>query len=316
VTTISASVVADSIGEHSPRLTTLLLRYPRCIHAEFMTHRVFSRNASSSRAVPVKKLIQDVLDDPFIPLYWGKNQKGMQAVEEHDALVNVPEVGYFSRTLKREDAWLQARDEAVHIARAFDEAGYHKQIVNRLLEPFSHITVVVTATEWSNFFALRRHKDAEPHIHMLADRMWEAMQASTPKLLKPGQWHLPFVNTMMTNGKHDGYRIVSNDLSRIDRIAEQQAIKLSVARCASTSYKTVEGFDMTLERAIALHDKLVGGDPLHASPCEHQAQVDEWRRDAGYDGFRDIPGFDHESQRGNMAPGWIQYRKTLPGESK
>lgn len=183
MTTISAKVVADSVGRHSPRLTTMLLRYPRWIHAEFMTHRVFSRNAASSRAIPVEKLIKDVLDDPAVPLSWGKNQKGMQAGEACGALVSAPvPMAYGGRRLEleqskgrpREEAWLNGRDLAVMSAKAFAAAGYHKQIVNRLLEPFSHITVVVTATQWSNFFALRRHPEAEPHIRLLADRMWEA----------------------------------------------------------------------------------------------------------------------------------------------
>ena len=196
MTTISATVVADSIGDHSPRLTTMLLRYPRCIHAEFMTHRVFSRNAASSRAIPVKKLIQDVTDDPFVPLFWGANKPGMQAGEECNAPViwENPQFSLETERMSREQAWLEARDDAVQYARMFADAGYHKQIVNRLLEPFSHITVVVTATQWSNFFALRLHADAEPHIRRLADRMWEAMAGSTPEVLMPGEWHLPFVS--------------------------------------------------------------------------------------------------------------------------
>jgi len=324
LTTISAQVIADSTGEYSPRLTTFLLRYPRWIHAEGRTHRVLkigedlevedrtpsvmedenlSRNASSSRAIPVAKLIQDVMDDPAVPMFWGKNQKGMQGGEECNMEVELysPEFG-LSEFYDRETAWLCARDQAVMFAKAFGDAGYHKQIGNRLLEPFSHITVVVTATQWSNFFALRRHDAAEPHIHLLADRMFDAMNASTPRVLRPGDWHLPFVTPdehsralMLTAQVYD-HRERDNPLSDL--------LKLSVARCASTSYKTVEGFDMTPERAIALHDKLVADSPLHASPCEHQARVSTMPNND-----------DNANLGGNLGPGWVQYRKTLKGES-
>jgi len=301
MTTISAEVIADSIGEHAPRLTTFLLRYPRCIHSEFMTHRVFSRNASSSRAIPVKKLIQDVLDDPFVPLVWGRNQKGMQADEEcHEP------VQFRNDAVSREVAWLRARDTAVAAAERFAKAGYHKQIVNRLLEPFAHITVVVTATQFSNFFALRRHTDAEPHIKLLADRMWEAQQASVPKVLRPGQWHLPFVTE--DDLTDIGLLRENTPDDMLAEVCNTDAVRLSVARCASTSYKTVEGFDMTLDRAVALHDKLVASTPLHASPCEHQATPAHRRLIHGkVEATTDLGG--------NLGGEWVQYRKLLPGES-
>jgi hypothetical protein len=293
MTTITARSILASARADNPsnRIDTLLLRYPRCIHSEFMTHRMFSRNASSSRAIPVERLTQDVIDDPFVPLFWGKNQKGMQANEEcnekmlfaHDGRTNEP----IYRT--REEEWLAARDIAVIRARKFAAAGYHKQIVNRLIEPFSHITVVCTSTNWSNFLHLRDHPDAEPHIQMLARAMRMAITEAAVQWLQPGEWHLPFARSYAPGEVVD-------------------AIKLSVARCASTSYNTVEGFEMTLARAIALHDKLVGMDPLHASPCEHQAKVDDYDHLLGC--------FVNGCQRGNLAPGWVQYRKTLEGECR
>lgn len=288
MTTISAKIIADSISEHGKRITTMQLRYPRWIHAEFMTHRHFSRNASSSRAVPVERLIKDILEDPAIPMFWGKNQKGMQGGEECNVQVRtlmcVKELGLRPLVVSRESAWLHAMTAAIASATAFDEAGYHKQIVNRLLEPFSHINVVVTATEWSNFYALRRHRDAEPHIHLLADKMWEAQQASKPVLLKEGKWHAPYA-------PHDAFA----------------RIPTSVACCASVSYKTVEGLAMTQERAVALHDKLVGNVPLHASPCEHQATPDGAHWSSSNDEWLS------PELHGNFV-GWIQYRKTLKGE--
>ena len=295
MTTITAKIVADSIGDHAPRLTTMLLRYPRCIHDEFMTHRVFSRNASSSRAIPVSKLIQDIVDDPAVPLYWGKNQKGMRAGEELS-------------DREQRDAkmfWEQGMNSAILVAQKLHGLGCHKQIVNRVLEPYSHITVVITGSHWSNFDALRDHPDAEPHIQLLAQAIKKARAEADVQTLEVGEWHLPFVN--VTDG--DG---VSTGLSGGEAL--ENTIKLSVARCASTSYKTVEGFDMTLERAIALHDKLVASVPLHASPCEHQAKADEkipgaigpygeWRTERWRDG-----------RCGNLGLGWVQYRKLLPGE--
>jgi thymidylate synthase ThyX len=149
------------------------------------------------------------------------------------------------------------------MAKAFDEAGYHKQVVNRLLEPFLHITVLVSATEWVNFLELRDHKDAEPHIQMLAREIRKCLgDESTVQMLKPGEWHLPFIT--------EDDRIAVEDTK-----GASEALKaLSVARCASTSYKTVEGFDMTIDRAQAIFDKLVTSKPCHASPLEHVAQAD------------------------------------------
>jgi thymidylate synthase ThyX len=274
--TISAKIIADSISPKGIRLTTMQLRYPKFIHGEFMTHRVFSRNASSSRAIPVERLIQDVIDDPAMPVFWGRNQKGMQAIEEYDN----PEGA------KR--LWLEARDNAVKQATTLHIVSLHKQIVNRVLEPFCHINVVVTATEWANFFALRRHKDAQPEIHALADAMWEAHGDSVPSRLEPGEWHLPYCNIAATS---------QTDLN----------IKLSVARCARVSYRTHEGKEPDIEDDLKLYDRLIGSIPLHASPAEHQATPDKCGTIPGqYDW--NIPW-----QHGNFI-GWRQYRKTLPNE--
>jgi thymidylate synthase ThyX len=310
MTTISAqSVLASKHAITGDRIDTLLLRYPRCIHSEFMTHRMFSRNAASSRAIPVEKLIQDVLDDPFVPLHWGKNQKGMQANEECNEEVRVDDrPGY--EPLPRQLAWLLARDQAVEVARAFAEAGYHKQIVNRLLEPWMHITVVCTSTNWSNFLALRDHPDAEPHIQMLAREVRKALEGAEVRLLAPGEWHLPFVidEDRGRAWKHTYQSGVPPEGRKSEEV-RQSLIKLSVARCASTSYRTVDGFDMTLERAIELHDKLLNSNPMHASPFEHQVQADEVLGDEGWGCYV------HPEQHGNFT-GFRQYRKMLPGECR
>lgn len=285
MTTIRAKVIADSVCQHSGnRLTTMQLRYPRFIHAEFMTHRQFSRNASSSRAIPVERMIQDIIEDTAMPLHWGKNQKGMQASEECDAQVKVHDDGFHVFTGTREEAWTVARDNAINIARRFHEAGYHKQVVNRLLEPFMHINVVVSSTEWSNFFALRDHADAEPHIAILARAMKKAMDQSEPAILSYGMWHVPY------SGDHDeGVSYTDNPVY----------IQKSVARCARVSYRTHEGKEPTIAEDLELYGRLVQTKPLHASPAEHQATPDPYGESRG--------------QWGNFV-GWKQYRKTLPGE--
>lgn len=302
MTTISAKIITHSRTDHAPDLVTMLLRYPRPIHAEFMTHRAFSRNASSSRAMPVEKLIQQVVDDPFVPLHWGKNQPGMQAHAECDAAVPRWDRRTDLQTpyMLRDEAWLKAMENAVMAARSFAEAGYHKQIVNRLLEPFSHITVVVTATEWSNFFELRDHPDAEPHIQMLARAMKAALAESTPQRLVPGEWHLPFVRPGDAELaekylREKVYRRVSQ------REIKDALVKASVARCARTSYDNHDGSTPNIERDIELHDRLIVAIPRHASPAEHQGTPDGVGTWAGKQRYL------HPHTHANFR-GWQQYR--------
>jgi thymidylate synthase ThyX len=295
MTKITAKTILRSRNAAAPEkvLSTLLLRYPRFIHAELMTHRAFSRNAASSRAIPVKKIIDDILADTAMPIHWGKNQKGMQASEQHDATIELRQ-NINDEHLSNAQAWFVARDHAIEVARAFDAAGYHKQVVNRLLEPFMHITVLVSATEWDNFLELRDHPDAEPHIQMLAREVRACLDDdSTVQDLEPGDWHLPFVTEL-----------------EIQNLFTQDWLKLAVARCASTSYKTVDGFDMTIERAVELHDRLVAARPIHASPAEHVAMADGADR-IGYPNdfyYR----WHTQNQHGNFV-GFRQYRHTLPG---
>lgn len=284
MTTIRAEVVADSVSPEDVRLTTLQLRYPRFVHAEFMTHRVFSRNASSSRAVPVRRVIEQVRHDPVVPLHWGRNKLGMQAGEE----LSGPER---ARAVK---AWLHARIEAVEYAEALVETGAHKQIVNRLLEPFSHIDVVVTATEWSNFFALRCHEDAEPHMRMLAEAMRDAMANSDPRILTYDEWHLPYVGEAEQAGLNTAL-----------------AIACSVARCARVSYQNHDGTEPELDGDLALYERLVGSHPMHASPAEHQARPDKLVPTLN----ASAPAWMSPHFHGNLR-GWVQYRKILPGESR
>lgn len=299
MTTITATTILRSRHAQRPDkiLSTLLLRYPRWIHAELMTHRVFSRNAASSRAIPVDKLIQDVIDNPAMPIHWGKNQKGMQANEEL--------TGTALQVTK--DLWTRMMQTSVMYAQAMNHQGAHKQIINRLLEPYAHITVLVSSTEWSNFLALRDHADAEPHIAMLARKVRRELEREDNiQTLEPGEWHTPFVAD--EPGAKGG---------------AQALLKKSVACSASTSYKTVDGFDMTLEKAIVIHDKLVGSTPIHASPAEHVAQADylvvkdkamaEASAGPG-ELYAWDPAWAEPQLHGNFV-GFRQYRKMLPGES-
>lgn len=266
MTTISSHIVEDSINPKGIRLTTLLLRYPRWIHDEVLTHRVFSRNSSSSRAIPVQRLIDDIERDPAEPIHWGANQKGMQARKElSDSNIN---------TMKA--LWREDREHSILMARAMADVGGHKQIVNRIIQNHGHINVVVTATDWRNFLFLRDHPDAQPEIAQLATRMRIALLDSTPRFIDFGKWHLPFI----TNEERSW-------------IEMDKLILISTARCARTSYKTHEGVRPRLEDDLRLaHDLVSAGesDPKHASPAEHQAtpadDVDFHRNFRGWTMYR------------------------------
>lgn len=249
-----------------------MMTYPRIIHSEHLRHRMFSFNAASSRAIPVEKFIKQVQDDPFIPIHWGAAQKGMQAYD-----VLSPE-----NAAVCEMDWLLCRDESVSRVRSMLHHGLHKQIANRLLEPWMWTTVICSGTSgaWNNFFALRCHPEAEPHIQKLAYMARDCMKASWPKLLEVGDWHLPLTG-------FPGDEILSKD----------ELIKVSAGRCARVSYLTAEG-TRDVSQDIALHDRLVASK--HFSPTEHQAMC----------GVEDT----FISNGGNFGHAWIQYRKTLLGE--
>jgi thymidylate synthase ThyX len=240
---IEAEVILDSLAPNGVRLLTWQLTYPRFIHSELMTHRMFSRNASSSRAIPVRKVIDQIANFPAEPVHWGKNEPGMQASAE----LAKKERGQVK------DLWILAAQDAIATARKMEALGAHKQLVNRILEPYAHISVIVTATEWANWFELRDHADAQPEIRALARAMKVQMDASVPQELKMGQWHLPYIT------KDDG------------ELLPGIAIKCSVARCARVSYLTHDNQLPNIEKDLALFERLVGSRPLHASPTEHQA---------------------------------------------
>lgn len=245
-------IIEDSVTPLGGRGTTFMLRYWRAIHAEVMTHRVFSRNASSSRAIPVKKVLKQVWSDAAGPTYWGSNKPGMQAGAELEG---------WKRTAAKL-TWKLAAKAACCFAWTLMKLGVHKQVANRVLEPFQYISVMLTGTEFQNFFHLRAHKDAMPEFRDLAMCMRARMEASTPRELAEGDWHLPLVR--------EGERV---------RYPIETLLKISTARNARVSFEKHDGGTATVEEECDLYDKLVAGDPIHASPTEHQFT---FNKKAGY----------------------------------
>jgi hypothetical protein len=273
-----AKIIADSISPAGVRLTTLQVTFPRFILAEFNTHRMLSRNSASSRAIPVKKRIEAVLTDPFIPKQFGRNQKGMQSAETL----------YGVEHIEAEIVWISACTTAIRHVEKLTLLDVHKQLVNRLLEPFSWHTVVVTATDWDNFFHLRCHPDAQPEFQKIAGMMRDAMVSSIPRPILMREWHLPYIRNedwVETEPLMDSTWTQGGLLARI-----------SSARCARTSYLTHEGVrNVDADLALANGKLLPSG---HMSPFEHPA----------------TPMDTATEYYGNFK-GWMQYRKLIPGES-
>ncbi|GAB3766974.1 FAD-dependent thymidylate synthase [Microlunatus parietis] len=263
-----AKIIADSVSAAGHRLVTMEVTFPRLVLAEFNTHRMFSRNSASSRAIPVKTQLTRVRDNPFVPDVWGRNQAGMQAERE---------VGEATAAAARE-AWLAARDRAVEQAERLLALKIHKQLANRLLEPFLWHTVIVTATDWSNFFALRANPEAQPEIGRVAALMQQAYGSGTPAVVGEGDWHLPLLQPEEYDGSFEH---------------TEQARQVSAARCARVSYLTHDG-RRDLDADLKLYRRLV--ESGHLSPLEHVATPD--------------PG---GARIGNFL-GWRQLRKTIPGE--
>lgn len=239
---IKAEILASSINLKGVRLVTWLLTYPRIIHSEFMTHRAFSRNAASSRAIPFRRMLAMALENTAFPEYWGGEKAGMATAEQVDEA---------TRRMLEHD-WKVASSLMVDQAQRMHQRGVHKSIPNRLLEFCSHITVVATASEHDNFFHLRASPQAEPTFQKLAYVMLEKYLERPSEQLDWGQWHLPFGDRMPA------------DLDLETRL------KVAVARCARVSYLTFDG-EHSVEKDVELHDKLAKAG--HWSPFEHIAQA-------------------------------------------
>lgn len=273
-----ARIVLDSIAPCGKRLTTIVARYPRFIHSEILTHRDRARNSASSRAIPWPKMMAAINETPVIPIRWGSEQKGMQTGGEIDTPDEATRI------------WLNARDYAVKAAQQLADLGVHKSLCNRLTEPWMWITVVMTATEWKNFFRLRCHPDAEIHFQQIAGMIRDALETSTPRqpewfgVEDNEGWHLPFVTSNDLEGLLWGHTL-------------QEIKKISAARCARVSYLTHDG-KRDPQQDIVLFDRLANGSGFgHWSPMEHVAMA------------LDKP------ERSGPFIGWKQFRKEFPLEN-
>jgi thymidylate synthase ThyX len=285
---IQAQIIADSINPVGCRLTTFVLEFPRMILAELNTHRMLSKNSASSRAIPFETMKEKVMKEPFIPIRFQKDHKGMQGNEYYEG--------------KEEEVcrmnWIQARDSAVKAATSF-KYPVTKQLRNRLLEPFLWHKVILSGTDFENFFRLRAHPDAEIHITKLAECMLEAYNASDPKKLNPGEWHIPFGDSIDENRVMNAIKSYDDTIGEVGAFVseiEEAKRKIAVARCARISYNNFEGKDDYVAD-IKLCDRLFGSIPRHLSPTEHVAQA-----------------LDHKEYIGNFK-GFLQYRKTFEGEN-
>lgn len=286
---ISAKILADSINPAGVRLTSWLLTYPRFIHSEFMTHRVFSRNAASSRARPMGKTIEAVRNNPALPVWWGAEQKGMASGDQlppeemEDQRAPNGELCQLGVTSE----WLAARTFAASMAQRLSNRGLHKSLCNRLIEPFDHMTCIATATDHRNFFGLRAHPAAMPEFQALAYMMLREYRKNAPRALRWGDWHIPnFGEKPFAERTFD----------------QEQALKIAVARCARLSYLTFDG-EFSIEKDLELFERLKG-PPMHASPFEHVAQAVD-----PYDEPYPVSNFDQDG-----TSYWRQYRKLFKNE--
>jgi thymidylate synthase ThyX len=336
---IQAKIIADSINPFGHRITTMVVTMPRIVLSEFNTHRMFSRNSASSRAIPFEKMVKSVKENPFIPIAWQKDHKGMQGTE------------YLTGDFEIQEAiatWLITRDKAVHEAKNLNRIGATKQLCNRLLEPFMYHTVIVTATEWENFFKLRcpkyhienidkqqyfrSKKDAEQycmekgenigmtnldwlqlnesqaeiHIQAVAEAMWDAYNESTPKQLEAGEWHIPFGDNIPYFESNKLWKLLNKEKSD-DNPQTEVKVKIATARCARVSYTVIgENKEHDYEADIKLHDKLMSSG--HWSPFEHCAKAMSERDLDNYLVIKNgvtIPGMCDNFQ------GFISYRSLL-----
>lgn len=306
-------ILASASNTGSPPIYTIRMRYPRPIHGEIMTHRVFGRNARSSRAVPVLTMLNEVRKIPYVPWHWGKNQKGMQASEECNEPLMITRDPYedvpIYEPAGRVEAWLEARNRMADIAEAYMKAGYHKQNPNRLLEPFSWIDTLITATQWQNFLWLRQHHAAEPHLQDLANLVAQAISEADVQNLEFGEWHLPYItDEERRDAQHGPSQTRELELLK----------KLSAARCARISYKPFNG-ESSIDAELDRYNLLVTDERVHASPLEHQASPDQiiTSSTSTLQNGQVVGGSEtkwkNPELHGNLT-GWIQARKLVPNE--
>lgn len=298
---ISAKIIADSVSSTGIRMTTFELEYPRFILAEVNTHRMLSKNSASSRAIPMKAMHEHIKTDPAMPVFWGKNQAGMQAKEEL-----CPEDIEKAKTI-----WLRLRDQMIAGATELFDLGLHKQISNRTTETCMTMKSVVSGTSWANLLYLRNHVDAQPEFFELAKLIQYQMDFSNPpQVLRFGQWHLPYIDTRTHLDGSIQYFV--GDVE----VPLDIAIKVSASCCAQVSYRKL---DDSIEKAIDIYEKLINSTPAHMSPVEHQAtpmplSTEPWNPHSWADGITHVRK-NGSLWSGNLE-GWIQHRQRLPNEAK
>ena len=302
---IRAAVVANSVSAISgEEIVTFLIDFPRFILPEFNTHRVISKSGASSRAIPVAKSIEAIQNHSYMPIHFGQNKAGMSADQEVDKTTK----------FTAKCAWDFAARNAIDSAKTLNSLGIHKQVTNRVLEPFSYMRMVVTATEWDNFFWLRLHEDADPHINELARVMLFALQESIPLPLQHGDYHVPFF----------GEGFWTPAIEARYGVTAQQAIEHSMSCCAQTSYRKL---DMSAEKTEDIIKKLFGGSRVHGSPSEHIASpmavpmlnlIPSEYLMADY--IQVMPEATHLDRHGNFWSNnfkhWSQYRDSIEGNVK
>lgn len=310
---ITAKIIAKSYNSHTHKtITTWELEYIRPIHAEFLTHRMFSRNSASSRAIPVPAMLANIRENPVDFVYWGKNQAGMQAKEELTG-TDLEAAKYI---------WLQAMEMAVHQAEKMHNLGVHKQIVNRITEPYQHMKVVMTTTESNNWYWLRHHTDAQPEIHRLAEIMQAIDKSTDAAWCRAGMWHLPYVNVQYRYaGQLYEFPVsVHDEQVYFDETGKQvtleQALMISASCCAQVSYRKSDG---SLEKAETIFRRLIESEPCHASPVEHQAKCFDNSDSDSYP-VTWPKGITHMNRAGELCSGnfigWIQHRQLIPNNVK
>lgn len=273
-----ATVIAHSKSAVTGKeIFTFELEFPRIILAEFNTHNALSKNASSSRAIPVATMLKQVRENPAFPVRFGAANSGMQDKGQHTDLVEI-EMGTIHEVGSPEYIWESAAKIASEIAESYHNAGYAKQICNRLIEPFQMMKVVMTATELNNFFWLRDHDAADPTIAQLARLIKEAKDASVPEVLKPGEWHVPYYNDGVWRPQNELVTSIDDFTPSgvfVDKFGHslEHALVISASCCAQVSYRKL---DDTIEKArgVVARLNLKGEEPdqpVHASPLEHQA---------------------------------------------
>jgi thymidylate synthase ThyX len=285
----SARIIADSISEQGRRLVTMEVVMHRFILAEMNTHRAFSRNSASSRAIPydsvqnpTNSMRWKVMNNDAYPVHWGKEQKGMQSGEVLDS-------GTISLV---KEHWDRMKRISIGCADELYKLKLHKSLINRLLEPFMWHTAIISATEWDNFFWQRCDPAAQPEMKAVADEMQRAYYTSKPRMLAHGEWHMPYIQSVDWNA-------VEALHPKESQLGHIQLLKMvSAARCARVSYLTHDGI-RSIEKDIELYNRLA--ESGHWSPFEHVATPMYVTR------RNDITG--------NFV-GWKQFRKEFRNENR